>query len=440
MMGVFLEKADILIHGCTILPMTGKDLIEDGAISIKDGRIVHIGKRASLTSVKAEVTIAAKGKVAMPGLVNCHTHVPMTLFRGVAEDQPLSVWLKETIWPLEAKLKPDDVYVGALLGCLEMIKSGTTCFGDMYFHEDMVAKAVKESGLRAVLAEGIFGVENRSEGENMLRRGVDFAKQFRGHADGRIDVMLGPHAAYSCNPELLKKVSEEASRLGVSVCIHLAESRELFAKLEEKYGVGEIEFLDGLGFLTDRVVAAHCVDLFDEDMRVLGKRKVNVAYCPVANLKLGLGIARVKSLADLGVNVGFGTDGPASNNCLDMFETVKVGALIQKNAYSDPSVFSASEALKMATVNGARALHFEDSVGVLEVGKKADVILVDFRKPHLTPSHNVYANLVYSARGSDVDTVIVDGKILMENGQVKTLDEQAVMERAEKTASNLTSH
>jgi 5-methylthioadenosine/S-adenosylhomocysteine deaminase len=440
MMGVFLEKADILIHGCTVLPMTGKDLIEDGAISIKDGRIVHIGKRASSASVKAETTIAAKGKVAMPGLVNCHTHVPMTLFRGVADDQPLSVWLKETIWPLEAKLKPDDVYVGALLGCLEMIKSGTTCFCDMYFHEDMVARAVEESGLRAVLAEGIFGVEGKSDGEKMLKRSVDFAKQFRDHADGRIDVMLGPHAAYSCNPELLKKVSEEALRLGVGVCIHLAESRELFAKLEKKHGVGEIEFLDGLGFLTDHVVAAHCVDLSDEDMRVLGKRKVNVAYCPVANLKLGLGIARVKSLADLGVNVGFGTDGPASNNCLDMFETVKVGALIQKNAYSDSSVFSASEALKMATVNGAKALHFEDSVGALEVGKKADVILVDFRKPHLTPSHNVYANLVYSARGSDVDTVIVDGKILMENGQVKTLDEQAVMERAEKTACNLTSH
>jgi 5-methylthioadenosine/S-adenosylhomocysteine deaminase len=418
--------------------MTGGVIIEDGVITIRDGRIVHIGKRASSPCVKAETTIAAKGKVAMPGLVNCHTHVPMTLFRGIAEDRPLNIWLKETIWPLEEGLKPDDIYIGALLGCLEMIKSGTTCFGDMYFHEEKVAEAVEESGLRAVLAEGIFGVGGKSDGEKMLRRGVDLARHFHRSANGRIGAMLGPHAAYSCSPDLLRKVSEEALRLGVGVCIHLAESRELFAEFEKKYGVGEVGFLDGLGFLSDRVVAAHCIHLSEKDMGVLSKRGVNVAYCPVANLKLGLDVARVKSLADLGVNVGFGTDGPASNNCLDMFETMKIGSLVQKNAYSDPSVLSAPEALKMATVNGARALH-EDSVGVLEVEKKADVILVDFRKPHLTPLHSVYANLVYSARGSDVDTVIVDGRILMENRQVKTLDEQVVLENARRIAHDLIS-
>lgn len=439
MLGVLLQKADILIRGCTILPMTSRGIIENGAIAIKDQNIIFVGKQTSAASIKAETTIIAKGKVAMPGLINCHTHVPMTLFRGVAEDQPLNVWLKETIWPLEAKLRPEDVYDGALLGCLEMIKSGTTCFGDMYFHEEMVAKAVEESGLRAVLAEGIFDVGGKSEGENMLRQGIDFAKQFCGSADGRVGVMLGPHAAYSCSPELLRRVSEEASRLGVGTCIHLAESRELFAEFEKEYGVGEVGFLDGLGFLNDRVVAVHCINLSAGDMHILSKRGVNVAYCPVANLKLGLGVAKAKSLADLGVNVGFGTDGPASNNCLDMFETMKVGALVQKNVCGDPSVFDAFEVLRMATVNGARALGVGDCVGVLEVGKKADVILVDFRKPHLTPLHNVYANLVYSARGSDVDTVIVDGKILMENGQVKTLNERAVLEKAEKTAHDLTS-
>jgi 5-methylthioadenosine/S-adenosylhomocysteine deaminase len=438
-LGVLLQKADILIRECTILPMTGKDIIENGAIAIKDQNIIFVGKQTSAASIKAETTIIAKGKVAMPGLINCHTHVPMTLFRGVAEDQPLNVWLKKTIWPLEAKLRPEDVYDGALLGCLEMIKSGTTCFGDMYFHEKMVAKAVEESGLRAVLAEGIFGVGGKSEGEKMLRQGVGFVEQFCGSADGRVGVMLGPHAAYSCSPELLRKVSEEASRLGVGMCIHLAESRGLFAEFEKEYGVGEVGFLDGLGFLNDRVVAAHCIDLSDKDMSVLSKRRMNVAYCPVANLKLGLGVAKAKSLADLGVNVGFGTDGPASNNCLDMFETMKIGALVQKNACGDPSVFGALDVLRMATVNGARALGVGDRVGLLEVEKKADVILVDFRKPHLTPLHNVYANLVYSARGSDVDTVIVDGKILMENGQVKTLNERAVLEKAEKTAADLTS-
>jgi len=419
--------------------MNGKGSIKDGALLIKNGTIIFVGKSAFAPSIRADVKINAKGKVAMPGLINCHTHVPMTLFRGIAEDQPLDTWLKETIWPLEAKLRPEDVYVGTLLGCLEMIKSGTTCFADMYFHEDMVAKAVKESGLRSVLAEGIIEAGNRVQGEKMFGESVNFAKNFHGYADDRVRAMLGPHAAYSCSPDLLRKINERATKLKVGVHLHLAESKIMFKEFEKKYGSSEVEFLDKIEFLKRHVLAAHCINLSKKDMRILSNRGVNVVYVPVANMKLGLGATKIKDLTDLGVNIGLGTDGPASNNSLDMFETMKIAALLQKLIYQNSTVLQAYEVLKMATINGARALGLEESIGSLEVGKKADLILIDLSKPHLKPLHNIYASIVYSARGSDVDTVIVDGKILMENRQVKTLHEQAVMEGSEKTALDLLS-
>lgn len=434
-----MEKADILISGCTIAPINPKETVEDGAIAVKNGKIIFIGKRAEASKIKAEKRINATGKVAVPGLLNCHTHVPMTLFRGVAEDKPLSAWLKESIWPLEAKLSKEDVYAGALLGCLEMIKSGTTCFADMYFHEEAVAKAVKESGLRAVLAEGIIEVGNPKFGEKMLKNSVDFAEKFRGYANGRVTVMLGPHAAYSCSSELLAKVREKALKLGVGVHTHLAESHEMFKDFKNKHGCSEVEFLKRLKFFKGHVLAAHCIGLSENDRGILAGHRVNVAYVPVANMKLGLGAANIVELTRLNVNVALGTDGPASNNTLDMFETMKVGALLQKLLHLNPEALPAYEVLRMATLNGAAALNLEGAVGSLEAGKKADIILIDFLKPHLKPLHNVYASIVYSCRGSDVDTVIVDGKILMENRQVKTLDEQAVMEKAEKHAAELLS-
>jgi len=432
-------RVDILIYGCTILPMNGGDVdvIEDGAIAVKDGEIVFVGKREASVGISADERINAKDKAALPGLINCHTHVAMTLFRGLAEDKPLNVWLRETIWPLEAKLKRDDVYVGALLGCLEMLKSGTTCFADMYFHEDMVAKAVSESGLRAVLTEGIIESGSKTRGEKMLKASVSFAKSFDGYANGRVKAMLGPHAAYSCSPELLTKVRDKASELGVGIHIHLAESEELFKEHAEKYGCSEVEFLDGLGLFSGHVLAAHCINLSENDRHVLAKHKVNVVYVPVANMKLGLGVAKIKELLDLGVNVALGTDGPASNNTLDMFETMKFGALLQKFVYRKPEVLSAYEILKMATVNGAKALGLDKSIGSLEVGKRADIILIDLSKPHLKPLHNIYASILYSAKGGDVDTVVVDGKILMENRVVKTLNEHAVIEKAERLAFEL---
>jgi 5-methylthioadenosine/S-adenosylhomocysteine deaminase len=419
--------------------MKDAQIIADGAIAAKDGKITFVGKRESAPDTSSEIKINAKSKIAIPGLVNAHTHIPMTLFRGVAEDLPLNAWLKDTIWPLESKLKAEDVHAGATLGCLEMIMSGTTCFADMYFHEDSVAKAVQKSGLRAVLAEGIIELADENSCEKLLNRSVTFVKRFKKSPEGRVNVMLGPHSAYSCNEEMLRQIAEQAAELGVGVHIHLAESKRMFHDLRRKFGFGEVEFLDRLGFFKNNVLAAHCIELSAADRRILCSKCVNVAYVPIANMKLGLGAAKIKDLSVLGVNVSLGTDGPASNNTLDMFETMKVAALLQKLVYKDPATVSAYEVLKMATANGAKALGLEKEVGSLEAGKKADIVLIDFSKPHLKPLHNVYANIVYSARGSDVDTVIVDGKILMENRHVRTLEEQDVMAKAEKTAFDLIS-
>ncbi len=431
-------KADILIRGCTILPMDEKrEILEQGLIAIKNDVITYVGRETDAPSLRAEETIDGHGKVAAPGLVNCHTHLPMTIFRGVAEDQELGKWLSDTIWPLEAKLKPGDVYDGALLGCLEMIKSGTTCFADMYFHEDMVAKAVERAGLRAVLAPGIIEAGDSERGEKLLKEGVGFARKFHGFADGRVRVRLGPHTVYTCSPNLLMKARDRASELNIGIHIHLAESKERVKSMKEKYGFTEVELLESLGFLKPDVLAAHCIYLSEEEMRLMAKRDVKVSYNPVANMKLALGVPKIRDLMGLGVTVGIGTDGPASNNDLDMFDDMRVAALLQKVSYMDSTVLPAHSVLGMATIGGARALGLEGSVGSLEVGKKADVILVDFGKPHLTPVHDFYANVVYSARGSDVDTVIVDGKILMEGGEVRTLDEEEVSVRARESALDL---
>ncbi len=436
---MLLEKADILIYGCSILPMNGKSFIQNGSLAIKDDKIIFVGKHPSANNIRAENEIDAKEKLAMPGLINCHTHVPMTLFRGLAEDQPLETWLKNTIWPLEAKLKPEDVYVGALLGCLEMIKSGTTCFADMYFHENMVAKAVEKCGMRGVLAEGIIEAGNTMLGKKMLKESTSFAKSFNGYANGRVTTLLGPHAAYTCSPELLIRINNESSKLDVGVHIHLAESKEMFSEIEKRCRSSEVEFLDKIDFFKGHVLAAHCMNLSGKDMQILSRNGVDVTYVPVANMKLGLGATRVKDLTDLGVNVVLGTDGPASNNTFDMFETMKIATLLQKLVYLSPNVLTVYEVLRMATVNGAKALGLGKSIGSLDVGKKADIILIDLSKPHLKPLHDFCANIVYSTRGNDVDTVIVDGKILMQNRQVKTLDEQTIIAKAEETAFRLIS-
>ncbi|UCE96946.1 MAG: amidohydrolase [Candidatus Bathyarchaeota archaeon] len=431
------DQVDLIIRDCTILPLANMEIINDGLIAIKDGKISYVGKVVNAPEMTAENVLESQGKLAMPGLINCHTHLAMTLFRGLAEDITLERWLNETIWPLEAKLKPQDVYIGALLGCLEMIKNGITCFADMYFFEPEVAEAVKKAGLRAVLASAIIEAGDFEKGRKMLKEAVGFAKRYQGYADGRITALLGPHTAFTCSEELLARVREEASKTDLGIHIHIAESKEMAMNIRKERQLSEVEFLEKISFLEDDVLAAHCIHLDEKDIAILVKKGVKVAHNPVANMKLAQGIAKIKELIDAGITVGLGTDGAASNNSLDMFESMKIAAILQKTNYKDPTVLPARKILEMATIKGAEALGLEDQIGSLEVGKKADIILVDLSKPNLTPLHELYANLVYSAHGYDVDSTIVDGKILMENREVKTFNEKEVMEHAQNTAFNL---
>jgi len=432
-------RADVVIRKCTLLTMSDRGVIRQGLIAIKDGSIIYVGREVKAPSFEADKIIDGSGKIAMPGLINCHTHAAMSLFRSIAEDKELSVWLREVIWPLESKLKPEDVYYGTLLSCVEMIKSGTTCFSDMYFHEDMVAKAVIESGLRCVLSPGIIEAGQKILGRILLREAVKIAKKYRGDSYGRISVMLGPHALYSCSPQLLRRVSEEAKALNIGVHIHLAESEDDSANIKNLYGKSEVELLNDIGLLRPNLLAAHCIHLSDQDVMLMAKRDVKVVYNPVSNMKLASGIPKVKDLLDAGLTVSLGTDGPASNNSLDMFDTMKFATLLQKAKYRDPRVLPAKKVIEMATIDGARALGLSDFIGSLEVNKRADIILidVDVEKPHLTPMHDIYATLVYSARGSDVDTVIVDGKVLMENRNVNTLNEHEIIKKAEERIQGL---
>lgn len=426
----------ISLRNVTVVPMTGEVTIAPGEVFIEDGIIRFVGPAGSGPSgLTADEIIEGKHLVVTPGLVNCHTHAAMTLFRGYADDLPLMQWLNEKIWPVEAKLKPEDVYWGTLLCCLEMIKSGTTTFADMYFHMDQAARAVEEAGLRASLSRGLIGVARGAD--RALGESRAFVKEWHGAAGGRITAMLGPHAPYTCPPDYLKKVMRLADELGVGLHIHVAETTSEITEMKEKYGCSPVVLLHRTGLFAYPVLAAHCVYLDEADMDLLAQNKVGVAHCPESNMKLASGIARVVRMLEKGVTVGLGTDGAASNNNLDMVEETRTAALLQKVHTGDPTVIPAYEALAMATIEGARALGLGDKIGTIEVGKRADLLVWNRHAPHLCPAHNVIADLVYAARACDIQTVIVDGRIVMRDRQVLTLDEEKVMEEAGRRARRL---
>ncbi|MGB9939092.1 amidohydrolase family protein [Methanosarcina sp.] len=425
--------ADIIIKNAYVLTMNPEvgDL-KNGIVVIEDGKITEIGEK---TDESADTIIDAKRSVVMPGLVNTHTHAAMTLFRGYADDLQLADWLEGHIWPAEAKLTAEDVYKGSLLACLEMIRSGTTSFADMYFYMDETAKAVEASGLRASLCHGLIELWNKEKGEADLKEGKRFVRAWQGAADGRIKTMYGPHAPNTCSDEFLAKVREEASRDGAGIHIHVLETEAELLAMKKRYGKCSVHLLEDIGFFGPDVLAAHCVWLSDGDIEILGKRGVNVSHNVISNMKLASGIAPVHKMLEKGVNVSLGTDGCASNNNLDLFEEMKTAALLHKVNIFSPTALPARQVLQMGTVNGAKALGTE--TGMLKAGKKADLIVVDMKKPHLTPCFDVPSHLVYSARGSDVRTTIVDGKILMDDYRVLAFDEQKVMEEAQKAAEEL---
>ena len=427
--------ADILIKDGYIITMDAqRRILERGSVAIEGDKITAVGKDVQ---ERADTVIDARGKAVLPGLINTHTHLSMTLLRGVADDMPLMEWLETKIWPIEKNLTAQDSYIGALLGCLEMIKSGTTCFADQYFFMEDVARSVEEAGLRAMLSYGIIEMDDPKRRESELRAGEKLVKTCQGAAGGRIQTMFGPHAAYTCSPECLMQVKELAKKYKVGIHTHISETQDEVDRITKKYGKRPVEHLDSINFLGPEVLAAHCVWLNEREIAVIRKQGVKPVHNPVSNMKTASGVAPVPEMLAAGIPVALGTDGAASNNSLDMFSEMKFAALLSKAHKLDPTALPAQVVLEMATINGAIALGLQDKIGSLEVGKKADIVMVDMKKPHLAPLHNVISHLVYSAVGGDVDTMVVDGKVLMRERGVLTLDEVKVLEETQKAADDL---
>lgn len=430
--------AKILIKGATIIPMTGaKNILENGEIAVEAGKIKAIGPAGTIDkNWQADKVIDANGMVALPGFINCHTHAAMTLLRSYADDLPLMQWLSERIWPLEERLTGEDVYWGTMLCALEMIKSGTTTFADMYFFMNDVAKAVEQSGIRASLSRGMIGVAPTAQ--LALEESEAFVRDWHGRADGRITTMLGPHAPYTCPPDYLEKVMNLAKKYNVGIHIHLAETQQEANDIMKEYGKSPIAHVNALGLLDLPVLGAHCVHVSAEDINIMKEKDVRVAHNPESNMKLASGIAPVPQMLAAGLTVGLGTDGAASNNNLDMLEEMRSAALLHKVSTMDPTVIPSYKALEMATVNGARVLGLNQEIGVLQPGYKADIILVDFEQPHLYPRHDVFAHTVYAAQSADIKTVIINGQIVMENRKVLTMDENEILKKVQERALKLT--
>src|SRR3989441_5371 len=400
-------------------------------IYIEDNRIVEIGKKR-----EADTVIDGKGKVALPGLVNLHTHAAMTLFRGWGDDLDLSTWLETKIWPAEAHLTPDDVYWGTKLACLEMIKTGTTTFNDMYFHMDAAAKAVKEMGLRAFLAEGIVDLNDPERAAKQLQTAEAVNRRIEAMKTDRITPVLGPHAIYSVSKDTLIRIRELADKTGSLIHVHLSETKREVDDCLVETGMRPAKYLDSIGFLAKDVIAAHGCWLDPSQIDLLAHTGTRVAHCPTSNMKLSVGQTMpYAALKEAAVVMGLGTDGAASNNNLDMFETMKVAALLQKYAHRDPTVLRALEAFELATLGGARALGID--AGILGADRLADLIIVDPRRPELTPRHDDVSNWVYSAHGNAVDTVICDGVVLMRGRRVR--GEAESLEKATAVARDLVS-
>jgi 5-methylthioadenosine/S-adenosylhomocysteine deaminase len=433
-----LKKADIILSGGTILTMNDSfEIIQDGLLVIAESKIIALGHRAELEGqYQAAETIDCSGQYILPGLVNAHTHVPMTLLRAMADDLRLDVWLMGYIMPVEREfVSPEFVKLGTTIACAEMIRGGVTCFSDMYYFESDIAEATEAAGLRALLCESIlkFPTPDAATYEESLIYGRQFIERWKGHP--LIKPTIAPHAPYSNTEETLKKSVELAKEYKRPIMIHIAETEREQEDSDAQYGKSVVPWLKDLGVLDVPIIAAHCVHIDEHEMKMLKKHGGSVAHCPSANLKLASGIAPISEMLDLGLNVAIGTDGPASNNDLDMFEEMRLAALLAKVTPKNPTALPAKQALKMATVNGAKALGMSDIIGSLEVGKLADLIAVEAQPTHNIPRFDFnpdapYSQLVYAAKSSDVQHTIVHGKLLMKNRQLLTIDETSLRKEA----------
>jgi len=424
---------NILIKNIDIIPVDGKEeVIENTNLYIVGDRIEHIGDL--LDTIKVDKTIDGRGKVLMPGLVNAHTHIGMSLLRNYADDLPLFDWLSDMIWPIEAKMTDEDIYWGSMLSMAEMIETGTTTFCDMYDSMDFVAKGVEKSGMRAVLTRGVI---EDDKWEEKLRASEELYREWNNKAGGRIKIMMAPHAPYTCGKDSLKDIKDLAEDLDTGIHIHVSETKaELEDSLRDK-GMTPVEFLNDIGVFDRPTVAAHCVHVNKRDMEIMKEKNVSPVNNPTSNLKLASGFAPIQEMLDMGINVALGTDGSSSNNNLNMFEEIHIASILNKALNEDATSVKAMDVIKMATINGARALGLDKEIGSIELGKKADLILIDIKKAHIYPVHNLISAITYSVQGSDVDTVIVDGRILMENRELKTIDLDETMEKVDSLTREL---
>ena len=423
-----MQDVDILITNGTILTMDPQgSIFENGAVAVNSEKIAAVGTREAFKDVQASHVIDARGGIVMPGLINAHTHAAMTCFRGLADDLPLMTWLNDHIFPAEAKLDAHMVYTGTLLACAEMIRSGITCFCDMYLFEGAVAEAAKAAEMRAVVGEVLYDFPSPNYGP--IEAGFAYTEAlidtWRG--DPLITIAVEPHSPYLCSPELLQRAHAISLKHQVPLVIHVSETEnEVQQSLKDK-GRTPVAYLADLGVLSPNLLACHCVVLEAGDVDLLKKFDVKVAHNPESNMKLASGIAPVPEMIAAGICVGLGTDGCASNNNLDLFSEMDTAAKLHKVHSLDPTVMDAHTVATLSTIDGARALGLEGIIGSLETGKRADLIVIDTDKPHLTPMYSPYSLVVYAVKADDVVTSIIDGKVVMEDRHLVSLDMEAVM-------------
>ena len=432
-----MREVDLIITSEKALLLDAQNtILEHAAVAVKADKIVAVGPTEKITGqYQAGKIIATGDSLMMPGFVNCHTHAAMTCFRGIADDLELMDWLNHYIFPAEARnVNPDLAYWGSLLGAAEMIKSGTTTFCDMYIFEDETARAAKVAGIRCLIGEVLFDFP--SPNFKTVAEGIVYTRMLaeKWKDDPLVNIIIEPHALYTCSGPLLTEVKKLAEDYHLPIGLHLLENAAEKKQLEEKFGRGAVHFLKDIGYLDENLIAFHGVYISEEDMTLLADHGCKVSHNPASNMKLASGVAPVPEMLKAGITVGLGTDGCASNNNLDIIKEMGTAARLHKVARLDPTVMNAKTVVRMATIEGAKALGMEKKIGSLEAGKQADIIIIGLNKPHLTPLYNEYSHLVYTASGADVDTVLINGKLVMEDRKLLTINEEEVMRKVREIA------
>jgi 5-methylthioadenosine/S-adenosylhomocysteine deaminase len=428
-----MERVDYIVCGNYILTMNaGLETVRNGAIAIKGREIAAVGAVENvLRNFSAANVLDYKNMALLPGLINTHSHAPMVYFRGLADDLPLKDWLEHYIWPAEARwLSPEFVRDATELACLEMLKAGVTTYNDMYLFGDSAAEAARSLGMRAVIGAGVIDLPTVVAGtvDEYLANAERFIRKWKG--DNLILTCVAPHSTFTCGTETLNRSRQLAIKLDVPLHIHLSETLWEVSEIVNKYGLRPVDYLESIGFLDERTIAAHCVHVDDDEIEILAKRGVSVAHCIESNLKLASGIAPVPKMLIAGITVGLGTDGAASNNDLNILSEMSTAAKVHKAIANNPTVLDSKTALLMATKWGAKALGLGDKLGTLEKGKTADIIGISLDKPHSYPLNDIYSHLVYSAMASDVQMVMVDGQLLISSGKHISIDEEAILKKA----------